>query len=62
MHATKFENTCFYYNHTSMHAKEIKDPWTKFDGEQTLELEIEKFIALLSPYPFYIEGSNDQAS
>ena len=48
----------FFFKHPCMHAKEIKNPWTKLDGDLILELKFDQFIAFLSLDPFCIQERN----
>jgi hypothetical protein len=45
------EDQKFHEQHQDEDLEEIKQPWETFDGEKTLEPEIEEFLPCLSSYP-----------
>jgi hypothetical protein len=40
--------------------EEIKDSWTTFDGEHSLEPEIQGSLAFISSYPLCIQETDQQ--
>jgi len=52
------EDPKVFLSHPCKKAKEIKEPWTTFNGDNTLEPDIEEFLACLSQNPLCIEECN----
>jgi hypothetical protein len=54
------EDQKFHEKHQEEDLEEIKQPWKTFDGEKTLEPEIEEFLPCLSSDPLCIQETNQQ--
>jgi hypothetical protein len=54
------EDQKFQKQHQEEDLEEIKQPWETFDGEHTLEPDIEGFLPCLSSYPLCTQVTNQQ--